>query len=76
MEPLVFTPIGVIHTPFKTPQGTPVQPKGAKGIQGQIELDPAYAEGLAGLAGFSHIILLFYCHQRHQFLKRLRSLIF
>lgn len=72
MEPLTFTPIGVIHTPFKTPKGTPIQPKGGQGVQGQIELDPAYAEGLDGLDGFSHIILLFYCHQAQPFSLRVK----
>ena len=36
----------------------PVQAVGAVGIEGTIELDPAYAEGLADLDGFSHLHLL------------------
>jgi tRNA-Thr(GGU) m(6)t(6)A37 methyltransferase TsaA len=62
MSTISFTPIGIIHTPFKQPKGTPIQPKAGKGVRGTIDLDPTYAAGLADLDGFSHIILLFHCH--------------
>ncbi|AKG39341.1 methyltransferase [Infirmifilum uzonense] len=32
------------------------------GVEGYIELLPEYAEGLAGLEGFSHIIVISYLH--------------
>ena len=35
----------------------PVQAVGATGVAGTIELDPAFAEGLADLDGFSHLTL-------------------
>jgi len=57
---LTLTPIGIIHTPYTEPQGTPVQPAGGKDIEGRIEVFPAYAEGLTDLDGFSHIIVLFH----------------
>jgi tRNA-Thr(GGU) m(6)t(6)A37 methyltransferase TsaA len=62
LEPVTFTPIGVIRTPFSELAGMPVQAVGASGIQGTIELDPAYAEGLADLDGFSHLHLLYHLH--------------
>ncbi len=40
----------------------PIQPSGAKGVTGTIEIAPAYAAGLKDLAGFSHIILLYHFH--------------
>jgi tRNA-Thr(GGU) m(6)t(6)A37 methyltransferase TsaA len=40
----------------------PIQPAGAQGVAGTVELDPAYAEGLADLEGFSHICLLYHLH--------------
>jgi len=57
-----YKPIGVIHSPFKEPEGTPIQPAGAKGIDGTVEVFPEYAEGLKDLEGFSHIILIYYFH--------------
>jgi tRNA (adenine37-N6)-methyltransferase len=60
---ITFQPIGVIRTPFERPEGMPVQPTAGLGIRGTIELDPAYAEGLADLEGFSHLILLYHFHR-------------
>jgi len=58
-----FRPIGRIHSPFKTPEEMPVQPAGAAGVVGTIELDPALAEGLVDLDGFSHLIVLYHFHR-------------
>lgn len=60
-------PIGIIHTPFTKPEGMPIQPKGAAGICGTIELFDEYHAGLKDLDGFSHIILLYHFHQSHGF---------
>ena len=60
-------PIGIIHTPFTEPEGMPIQPKGAAGILGTIELFDEYHAGLKDLDGFSHIILLYYFHRSHGF---------
>jgi tRNA-Thr(GGU) m(6)t(6)A37 methyltransferase TsaA len=57
------TPIGVIRSPFAGPEGMPIQPSGAKEVEGEAILDPAYAEGLADLEGFSHLILLYWFHR-------------
>ncbi len=54
--------IGIIYSPFKEPKGTPIQPAGAEGINGTIEIFPEYAEGLRDIEGFSHIILLYHFH--------------
>ena len=62
IEEVRYNPIGIIHTPFKTTQGMPVQASRAKGIKGKIEIKPEYVEGLEDLDGFSHIILLFHFH--------------
>jgi len=57
-----YKPIGIIHSPFKEVKGTPIQPAGAKGIDGNVEVFPEYAQGLKDLEGFSHIILLYHFH--------------
>jgi tRNA-Thr(GGU) m(6)t(6)A37 methyltransferase TsaA len=62
MNEIRYKPIGIIHTPFEEPKGTPIQPTGAKGTGGVVEILPEYAEGLKDLDGFSHIILLYHFH--------------
>ena len=59
---LTCRPIGVIHTPYREPRGTPIQPTGALGVEGTVEVFPEYAQGLKDLDGFSHVILLYYFH--------------
>ena len=62
MNDIKYKPIGVIHSPFKEPKGTPIQPAGAKGTDGIVEIFPEYTEGLKDIEGFSHIILLYHFH--------------
>jgi tRNA (adenine37-N6)-methyltransferase len=62
MKKIVYEPIGIIHSPFKDIKGMPIQPTGAKGIAGTIEIHPEFAEGLKDLEGFSHIILIYHFH--------------
>ena len=62
MDEIKYKPIGVIHSPFKQAKGTPIQPAGAKGIRGTVEVFPEYAKGLKDVDGFSHIILIYHFH--------------
>jgi tRNA-Thr(GGU) m(6)t(6)A37 methyltransferase TsaA len=62
MDDIKFKPIGIIHSPFKTVQGIPIQPTAAKSTEGTIEIFPEYAEGLKDIEGFSHIFLIFHLH--------------
>jgi tRNA-Thr(GGU) m(6)t(6)A37 methyltransferase TsaA len=62
-----FKSIGIIHSPFSEPKGMPIQPVGAKGIKGSVEIKPKYAEGLKDLDGFSHIILLYHLHLHNDY---------
>jgi len=57
-----YNQIGVIRSPFKEPKDTPIQPAGATGIKGYVELFPEYTQALKDLEGFSHIILLYHFH--------------
>lgn len=54
--------IGIIHSPFSNLEDMPIQPKGANGIIGTIEVDDQYLAGLADLQGFSHVYLLYRFH--------------
>ncbi len=60
---LTLTPIGTIHSPYTTLAGMPIQPAGAKGVAGTVELLPELTPGLADLDGFSHLILIYWFHQ-------------
>lgn len=62
-EIITFKPIGIIRTPFKEKKGMPIQPPGAKGVRGEVILDPCYKEGLKDLDGFSHIYLIYHFHR-------------
>ncbi len=60
-------PLGIIYTPFKEPEGMPIQPAGAVGVKGSVEVYEEFQAGLKDLDGFSHIILLFYFHRSEGF---------
>ncbi|WP_292485975.1 tRNA (N6-threonylcarbamoyladenosine(37)-N6)-methyltransferase TrmO [Methanohalobium sp.] len=57
-----YEPIGVIHTDLKKREESPIQPAGARGINGYIEIYPEYEKGLEDLEGFSHIYLIYHFH--------------
>ena len=58
-----YEPIGVIHSPFHTTEGMPIQPSGAAGIEGAVEIFHQFRQGLKDLDGFSHIILIYHFHR-------------
>ena len=58
-----YRPIGVIHTPFNSLAGMPIQPAGATSVCGEVDVFPEYAEGLRDLDGFSHVVLLYHLHK-------------
>jgi len=62
MEEISYRPIGIIRSPYKETEGTPIQTTGAKGVGGTVEILPECAEGLKDLDGFSHIILIYHFH--------------
>jgi tRNA (adenine37-N6)-methyltransferase len=61
---LTLTPIGVIHTPFKTRLAAPRQPSAAEGAGGTIELLPGnnFDHALSDLEAWDHIWVLFWFH--------------
>jgi tRNA (adenine37-N6)-methyltransferase len=58
-----INPIGIIHSPHKSIEDMPIQPKGASEISGHVVVDEKYIDGLRDLDGFSHIYLLYSFHQ-------------
>ena len=62
MPELIYSPIGEIHSPFRAVEGMPIQPSGAVGIRGEVEVFSEYCAGLKDLDDFSHIILIYHFH--------------
>ncbi len=60
---ILYHPIGVIRTPWTSVENAPIQPAGARDIEGTIEIKEIYLEGLRDLDGFSHILLVYHLHQ-------------
>ena len=55
-------PIGLIHSRFKSMEGTPIQSAAAPDEPGQIEIFGAYAAGLADIEGFEFLMVLTHFH--------------
>jgi len=55
-------PIGVIHTPFRNNEETPVQSSRSRTL-GTIEIYKEYEAGLRDIDGFSHIMVIFRFHR-------------
>ena len=62
MNEITYTPIGYIRSPFDDTDEMPIQPAGARGVKGSVEIEKEYKDGLDDLEGFSHIILICHLH--------------
>ena len=60
---IAYRAIGILRSPFQDIAGMPVQPVGAMGIAGHVEVHPEFARGLTDLEGFSHVFLLYHLHR-------------
>lgn len=67
-----YEAIGRIHTPFTETEGMPIQPAGAKGAKGTVEVYSKYQDGLKDVDGFSHIILLYDFHRGEGYKLQIR----
>ncbi|MFW3147078.1 MAG: tRNA (N6-threonylcarbamoyladenosine(37)-N6)-methyltransferase TrmO [Thermoplasmatota archaeon] len=56
-------PIGFVRSPFKEPEGVPIQTRAGNDIEATVEIKEEFTEGLSDLEGFSHIILLTFLHR-------------
>lgn len=64
--------IGVIHTPHKVPEGTPIQPKFAERVQGTVLLFDDFADALADLCGFERVWLIYYMDRVRSWTARVK----
>jgi tRNA-Thr(GGU) m(6)t(6)A37 methyltransferase TsaA len=62
MEEIIYKPIGMIRSPYTDVEGMPIQPAGATGVKGSVEINADLAPGLKDLEGFSYIILVYHFH--------------
>jgi len=62
---ITYRAIGTIRSPWRVPAGAPIQPAAADDIRGALAIDPAFAEGIRDLDGFSHVIVLWHMHLVH-----------
>ena len=62
-ESFTYIPIGIVHSPFSDIAGMPIQPTGARGTRGTIEIRPEFVRGLKDLEGFARIILIYAFHR-------------
>lgn len=58
-----FKPIGMLHTPFKTRSGVPIQGVFDPESRGRAEIFKEFEPGLKDIEGFSHLILLYVFHR-------------
>lgn len=63
----IFRSIGIIHTPFETAEGVPIQGALCPETRGWVEIFPEFAAGLQDVEGFSHLILLYVFHRSKGF---------
>lgn len=66
-------PIGIIHSPFKSKQETPIQPFRSKAV-GEIEVFKEYERGLDDIEGFSHLILIYKFHRSRGFSLKVKPI--
>jgi tRNA-Thr(GGU) m(6)t(6)A37 methyltransferase TsaA len=57
---LEIVPIGVIYSPFRSAEGTPIQPVTSGGAEGRVVVLPEFVGGLQDLAGFERIWLVYW----------------
>lgn len=60
---VIYKPIGIIHSPFKSLKEMPIQPTSDVSGSGIVEIYPEFVDGLKDLEGFSHIYLLYHFHK-------------
>ncbi len=66
-------PIGIIHSPFKSKQETPIQPFQSKAV-GEIKVFREYEQGLDDIESFSHLILIYEFHRSKGFSLKVKPI--
>lgn len=56
---IAIQPVGIIHSPFKTKEESPIQGAFQPDAEGSVEVFPEFAAGLKDIETFSHLFLLY-----------------
>lgn len=56
---MTLNPIGIIHTPYRSKEDTPIQGTLGQDSRGTVEVFPEFEEGLKDIETFTHLILLY-----------------
>lgn len=72
LKKITYTPIGIIHSPFKELTGIPKQPEMGHDIEGMVEVSPDYAEGLEHIEKFKYIKLIYHLHESHRYQLKIK----
>jgi tRNA (adenine37-N6)-methyltransferase len=56
-----FSPIGILHTPFRSTDGMPIQ-SSRSDAEGTAEIFYAFLDGMDGIDEFSHLYLIYHLH--------------
>ncbi|NIF82828.1 tRNA (N6-threonylcarbamoyladenosine(37)-N6)-methyltransferase TrmO [Comamonas sp. Tr-654] len=62
-DTITLRPIGIIHSPFQSTQGMPIQTVAAADAEGELEIFEEFTAGLRDIEGFEFLILLTHLHQ-------------
>lgn len=62
-DTITLRPIGIIHSPFQSTQGVPIQTVAAADVEGELEVFEEFAPGLRDIEGFEFLILITHLHQ-------------
>jgi tRNA-Thr(GGU) m(6)t(6)A37 methyltransferase TsaA len=62
-QEICYSPIGVVRSPFESPADVPRRDARSPDAAGTVELVEEYADGLAELDGFSHVLVLAHLHR-------------
>lgn len=62
MEPVSYRPIGVVESPFETPDEVPRPGNEPVAAEGAIILEDQFEPGLEGLDSFSHVTAITHLH--------------
>jgi tRNA-Thr(GGU) m(6)t(6)A37 methyltransferase TsaA len=57
-----YSPVGIVRSPYETPAEVPRRDAQSTDATGRVELAAQYADGLAELDGFSHVLVLAHLH--------------
>ena len=56
-------PIGFVRSPYTDTKDVPKGPDARHGAEGTLEILPAFEAGLRDIEGFSHLYVIWLCHQ-------------